>query len=432
MRSAALVALFLAACGEDGPPAPPPSGTPDPRVEELALQLADEDGQVRHRACLELGEIGTGAAREALLGVLKAPSPDVHRDGPLRLYAAAGLTRCAHPSTAIALIESLSRVNPNDNIAALASEIVESEYYTVDAQICEALLAMGLWTAEEELCNRMRRKDKVRVLIDAHAILRRHTGLALPYRYNGSYEDRLAQAEAWRAALRKTRSEREAARPFDASDPVFRRECRRVVAWLGGKAVNDRLIAHKVLELVGRHAQPFLEEALAGDRAVLQRQAAYMMGRIGHAGAAPALRRAVALEDADARAEALDALRKVGDSASAGLAVERLGDEDPEVRAAAARYLGAFGGEEHRAVLRASAKDEGLPAAAAAMWIALLRLGDEGAALQPVLECFVEGEQIEREAAQEALEEWAGEELSAGARAPAEERRAAVAAWRSG
>jgi len=428
MRSVLVACLLLAACGEKSkPPAPPP----DPRVDAAIARLAGEDEQDRHRACLELGELGGAQAREALVAILKAPSPDPQRDGPMRLYAAAGLTRIAHPSTAVALIEALSRVNPNDNIAALAAETREAEYYTIDAQICEALLAMGLWTAEEELCNQLCRRDKVRVLIDAHAILRRWTGLALPFHCNGSYQDRLDQAAAWRAKLRETRAERERAHPFDASDPTFQAECRRVVGWLGGKKVNDRLIAHKVLELVGRHAQPFLEEALESDRAVSQRQAAYMMGRIGDPGATPALRHAAEVEDADARAEAMDGLRKVGDRGSVPLAEKHLKDADPEVRAAAARYLGAFGGEPALPVLRAAAEAEKLPAAAAAMWIGCLRLGD-ATALGPVIACFVEGEQIEREAAQEALEEWSGKPLTADARAPVENRRAAVEALRSG
>jgi HEAT repeat protein len=430
MRYLLVVLALNIACGEKGEPTRIDKRVADPRVAALVAHLADEDEQTRQRACLELGALGGAAARQALVGILQAPSPDPQRDGPMRLYAAAGLARMKDPASAIALIESLSRVNPNDNIAALAAEVRNEEYYTVDTQICEALLGMGLCSAEEELVNRMERKDRVRVLIDAHALLRRTTGFALPYHYNGSYQDRLDQAAAWRRKLRETRAERDSARPFDASDETFQAECRRVVGWLGGKAVNDRLIAHKVLELVGRYAQPFLEEALDSGRAVAQRQAAYMMGRIGHPGAAAALRRATDFADADARAEAMDGLRKVGDRESSPIAIARLADPDPEVRAAAARYLGAFGDAASLPLLRAAVAKEKRPAAAAALWIACLRRGDEEAAGK-VLDCFVDGEQIEREAAQAAIEEWAGKPLPAGARDAIEKRRDAAESWRS-
>ncbi len=48
-----------------------------------------------------------------------------------------------------------------------------------------------------------------------------------------------------------------------------------------------------------------------------------------------------------------------------------------------------------------------------------------------MLDCFVNGEQIEREAAQAALEEWASKPLQAGAREAIEKRRDAAESWRS-
>jgi len=413
-------------------------GAVAPLMEVLKSGTAGDAGEQTFRlACIALGEIGGRQNRDSLLGrdallaILRAPSPQPDRDGPRRLYAAAGLARMADPATAIPMIEALSKVNPNDNIASLAREERSLEYYTVDAQICEALLAMGLFAAEEDLVEQMRRRDRIRVLIDAYALLRRETGIELPYHYNGSYEDRIRQAEAWRSKLRATRADREAARAFDARNEAFVRDCRRIVAMLSGASMNDRLIAHKVLDRVGRYALPYLEEALRSDRGVAQRQAAYMMGRVGHPSAASALRKALDSDDDDARAEAIDALRLVGDSGSGAVIRPRLKDRDPEVRAAAARYLGRFGGETAKAALAEAVKTESRPAARAMMWIALLRNGD-GAALDPVLAIFVSGEQIEREAAQAALEESGGRKLGSGATEPEEARRAAAAAFRQG
>jgi len=403
-------------------------GAVEPLIDALAK---GEDEELYAHACVALGEIGGVRAREALIGVLQAPSPEPQRDGPRRLYAAVGLTRMKDPATAIALIESLSKVNPNDNIAALAREERNVEYFTIDAQICEALLAMGLFAVEEDLVEQMKRRDRIRVLIDAYAILRRETGFDLPFHYNGSYADRNAQAEAWRTKLRATRAEREDARPFDAKNEIFRRECGRVIAWLSGRSMNNRLIAHRVLDRVGRPALAQLEEELRSERGVTQRQAAYMMGRIGHISAAPALLTVLNSKDADARAEAIDALRLVGESKSGALIVPRLKDSDPEVRAAAARYLGRSGGDTAKAALMDTVQSELLPAAKAAMWSSLLRLG-ESSALEPVLEIFVAGEQIERQAAEDALEAWGARQLDSSATDPEEARRAAAEAFRQG
>jgi hypothetical protein len=290
---------------------------------------------------------------------------------------------------------------------------------------------MGLFAVEEDLVEQMERRDRIRVLIDAYAMLRRETGFDLPFHYNGSYADRIEQAEAWRTKLRATRHERETARPFDAHNEIFQRECGRVIGWLSGASMNNRLIAHKVLDRVGRPALPQLEEAVKSDRGVTQRQCAYMMGRIGHISAAPALLSVLDSKDADARAEAIDALRLVGEKQSGALIVPHLNDADPEVRAASARYLGQSGGEAAHAALKESVKGEALPAARAAMWCSLLLLHDE-AALDPVLEIFIGGEQLERQAAEAALETSSGRALSAGAMEPEEARRAAAEAFRQG
>ncbi|MEM8885237.1 MAG: HEAT repeat domain-containing protein [Planctomycetota bacterium] len=430
MRALVCLPLLFAACSDAPKPAGPPPAPRDARLDPALQALASDDLRTRLEACLELGAIGGDEARDTLVGILRAPSPEPQRDGPMRLYAAVGLTRLKDPATAMTLVESLSRVNPNDNIAALSSEEVEGEYYTVDAQLCEALLMLGIWGAEEELCNQLKRKDKIRVFVDAHAILRRHTGLDIPYEYNASYADRERQAEAWRAQLRATRAEREKARPFDGSSEIFKEECRRVVAWLGGWRVNDRLIAYKALVIIGRYAVPFLEEGLASDNRVMRRQAVHMLGRIGHPDGTPALRKALDLEDADARAEAVDGLWKVNDADSVPRVVQLLGDADAEVRAASARYLGRQGGDAGKAALRARLESESRPAVKAWIWMALLRLGEKDA-LDPVLRAFVESEQVERIAAKEVVELSQGRPLDATGLDEKAERERAVAAYRA-
>ena len=259
-------------------------------------------------------------------------------------------------------------------------------------------------------------------MIDAYASLLLHTGVDLPYDVNGSYKRRLDQAAALRAKLRETRPERMKAKPFDASDPQFKKDIRRVVGWLGGKRVNDRLIAHKVLELIGPPAVPFLREGLATDNRASQRQCLHMMGRIGSMDASKDLRGALTLADADARAEALEGLRMVGDKGAP--VAPMLADPDPEVRAAAARYLGRFPPEDARAQLRKAVLRETLPAARAAMWIALYRLNDADA-IEPVRKVFLDGEQIERQAALAAMQE-RHPDLKSSATDPIEKRRAAL------
>lgn len=368
----------------------------------LAFSKAQPPGRKRNLASVALGAVGGPGARDRLLELLAEDTGDKAKDGPTHLYAAAGLTLLRDPGTAIDLLLNLSRINPDDHLAARAAEGATGAYWTIDAQICDALLAMGLWEAEEELVEQMRRRAYVRVLIDAHACLRRHTGLDLPFRYNGSYADRNADADAWIDKLRATREAREQRRPFDATDPRFRTRCDDMIAWLGGTSVNYRYIAEKVVVRLGPYALPFLREALESDNPVAQREAALVMGRIGRREAAPALRAALKLADADARATAIDALRKLGDTAAAPLVQARLGDADAEVRAAAASFLGALGGTVDRAALEKTLANETSPGTVTSILCALLRLGD-GSVTPRLGEIFVEGEQPDRVAAHAAL-----------------------------
>ncbi len=385
---------------------------------------AGKTERIRKLACLALGRIGGEEARDRLLELLQAPTPDPRLEGAVRLYAAAGLTMLKDPGTAVDLVLQLSTVNPNDNVAALAAEGVEADYPTVDAQICDALLAMGLWTAEDELVLQLRRHDKVRVLIDAYAVLRRHTGIDLPFRYNGAYRDKEADADAWAKRLKETRAERARARPFDALNARFRARCVGMIVWLGGQAVNERYVAEKVLVRLGPVAVPFLSDALLKGTPSAQREAALVLGRIGDPAAAPALRQALGLADGKARARALDALRLIGDRDAVARAAGRLSDADPEVRAKAATLLGELGDISHRDALRRALASETAPATTTQLACALSRLGDTEQTPR-LLAIFVDGEQLDRQAAYDELSrlspEWKADPL-----ASREERAAAA------
>ncbi|HEX5136823.1 MAG TPA: HEAT repeat domain-containing protein [Planctomycetota bacterium] len=404
------------------------------RVVELGatgpLVDATADGKperIRRLACLALGRIGGPEARDRLLAILAAPTPQARVQGAIRLYAAAGLTLLNDPGTAVDLILQLSAVNPNDNVAALAAEGVGAEYFTVDAQLCDALLGMGVWTIEDELVAQLRRHDMVRVLIDAYAVLRRRTGIDLPFRYNGSYADREADADAWAKRLKETRAERVREHPFDARNPRFRARCADMIAWLGGMSVNDRYIAEKVFARLGPPAVPQLAEAVLSGAPSLQREAALALGRIGDPAAAPALREALALADPKARARALEALRAVGDADAIPLAAKHLGDPDAEVRANAARLLGGTGDKGHVDRLRAALAKEAAPATIVQLACALSRLGDP-AQVSRLLSILVEGEQLDRQAAYDELSRlepgWKADPL-----APKEDRAKAAAGF---
>jgi hypothetical protein len=279
-----------------------------------------------------------------------------------------------------------------------------------------------MWGAEESLVEQMRRKHKIRVLIDAYAVLRRHTGKDFPFRYNGSSADREADADRWQAWLRETRPEREKARPFDVRDPRYAARARDMVHDLGTEKVAYQLIAKAVFRLAGVYALPYLQEALEADNRVAQRHAAAVIGDIGRIEAVPMLRAALALEDRDARAQVIDALRKVRDTKTTTVD-DQVQDRDAEVRAAAARYLGATGDEGHRAVLRGALEKETHAATRTAMLCALFRLGDANVAAE-LLEVFVGGEQHDRQAAEAALGP-----LEASALDPREQRAAAAKRW---
>ena len=392
---------------------------------------ADRPERTRRLACFALGRIGGDEARDRLLELLEDRTGEPEQYGPVRLYAAVGLTELNDPGTAIDLLLALSRINPDDNLAARAAEGQTGSYWTIDAQLCDALLGMGFWTAEEELLEQLRRRHYVRVLIDAHAVLRRRTGLALPFRYNGSYADRESDALAWQKELRETRAERRRKQPFEASSERFQRRLADMMDWLGGQAVNDRYIARKVIERVGGYALPALREALTSTNPSAQRQAALMMGRIGNPRAAPALRGALKLADADARSEALDALLELRDAEARAAVLGMLRDPDAEVRASAAQYLGRLGNPGDVEALGAAVESERSPATRTRLWAALLRLG-HFAAVPWLIEIYVTGEQHDREHALEALEEVAGKRAKARATDPLPRRQEAareMAGW---
>ena len=397
----------------------------------LAATGAGRPERIRRLACVGLGRIGGDEARDRLLALLNDRTGEPEQYGPMRLYAAVGLTELGDPGTAIDLLLALSRINPDDNLAARAAEGQTGSYWTIDAQLCDALLGLGLWTAEEELLEQMARRHYVRVLIDAHAVLRRRTGLKLPFRYNGSYADRAKDAAAWRKKLRETRADRRGAHPLDVSNARFQRRLANMMDWLGGQAVNDRYIARKVVECVGGYALPALRKELRSDNPSAQRQAALMMGRIGNPRAAPALRDALKLADADARSEAIDALVKLGDGAARPAVLGLLRDPDAEVRASAAEYLGWLRAPKDRNALRAALEKERSPATETRLLAALLRLGDLSVAPR-LIEIFVRGEQHDREHAQGALEEVAQKKAGASATDPVARRQKAaeeMAGW---
>jgi len=380
----------------------------DVREPVLDALLPSMPPRVRHLAAIATGRMGGPGAGEALLALFDERSGDFGRDGARMLYAAVGFTLLGDPAFAVDLVERLSTVDPNNAVAALGAEERTEEYFTVDAQLCDALLSIGVWNAEEELLKQLRRRDRIRVLIDAHAVLRRHTGLNLPFRYNGSYADRAADADRWAALLRATRPERVASRPFRSDTARFRNRCEEVVAWLGGRSVNQRYIAYKILPILGRAATPFLVTELRSANPIGQRQAAFVLGRIGDPAAAPDLRAAASHADDDARAEAVRALLLVGDRGALDLVRERLADPDPEVRGYAARYLGTFGADGDRSRLAAALGRERAPSTVTELLCALLRRGDRSV-VGRLCDVYRSGEQLDREAALQALEECAGE-----------------------
>ncbi len=369
MRSAALVlGLVLAACnGKEQPspkPKPPPqAGKRDDEARSLLARIAepdvflrlvelgraeplieatakDRDSEVRHLAAVALGKIGGPAARDRLLELLEERNEkDQGAEGWMHLYAAVGLTELADPGTAIRLILNLSEVNPNDSIAARAHQTRSEEYFTIDAQLCEALLRMGLCELEESLVAQLRRKDRIRVGIDAHAALRRSTGLDLPFRYNGSFRTREADADGWLEELRKTREQRRAANPFHAKNAEFRKDMERMLSWLRGTSVRSQLTSKNVLRYLGPVAVPFLIEELSGEGAIGRRHSAWVLGRLKDVRAAEPLMKLLADEDDESRAQGVDALRRLHHKAAAKHVRKLLDDPDPKVRAQAVLFL---------------------------------------------------------------------------------------------
>ncbi len=401
-------------------------------VEGLLAATAPERASGERRlAAVALGMVGGEAARDRLLQLLVESSGNADADGWIRLYAAVGLARLKDPGTAIDLILRISTVNPDDSLAVRASPERTEEYFTTDAQICDALLGMGLWSAEASLVEQLRRRQRVRVAIDAAEVLRRQTGLDLPFRYNASFDDRDRDAAAWDSALKASRAERVARRPFDPSSPRFQSRLAEIVGWLGGSSINHQLIAKRALQLVGPPALPPLKALLASDNRVGRRHAAWVLGRLGDPAAAPWLMAALDGDDEDARAEALDALRLVRHAPARPRAQEFLRDRDAEVRSAAASFLGSIGKAEDAPALRAAFDAETAPGTRTALACARLRCGDREA-VGPLAAILVQGEILDRRVVLVVLEEVAGKSFGVDPEGAEEARQAKgeeIVAW---
>jgi len=341
----------------------------------------------------------------------------------MHLYAAVGLTELQDPATAVKLLLNLSTINQNDSLAARAAQEKNLEYFTIDAQICDALLGLGLYEAEESLVQQLRRKHRIRVSIDANAVLRRRIGVDLEFRYNGSYRAREEDAAAWEKRLRATRSERFEKNPFDENNAGFQKDLDEMLSWLRGTSVRHRLMSGKVLRLLGPVAVKPLENELKRDNPIARRHAAKVLGWIGDARAANALIALLGDSDPDARAAAIDALRAIGHQPAAEPVRKKLNDPDPEARAAAARFLGAMGASTDVKTLRHRLSRETHSATRTAIVCALLRRGARDEA-ETAAAIFQNGELLDRRAIQAALEDISHVVLEVGADADPEARAA--------
>ncbi|MEE8104038.1 MAG: HEAT repeat domain-containing protein [Planctomycetota bacterium] len=389
-------------------------GRTQPLIEATAT---DRPPAVRRRAAVALGRVakpGDTAAAARLVELLEEQNDDPIAMGWMHLYAAVGLTGLQDPATAVRLLLNLSTINQNDSLAARAAQEKNLEYFTVDAQICDALLGMGLYEAEESLVEQLRRKHRIRVSIDANAVLRRRTGIDLNFRYNGSFRSRNKDAAAWEKRLRATRNKRFTKNRFDENNAGFQKGLDEMLSWLRGTSVRHRLMSGKVLRLLGPVAVKPLESELKRDNPIARRHAAKVLGWIGDARAADSLTALLDDTDADARAAAIDALRSIGHRAAADRVRKKLDDADPEARAAAARFLGAMGADGDVKTLRHRLGQETHSAAHTAIVCALLLRGAREDA-EAAASIFQNGELLDRRAIQAALEEASGKPLEVGA-----------------
>jgi HEAT repeat protein len=170
----------------------------------------------------------------------------------------------------------------------------------------------------------------------------------------------------------------------------------------------------------------------------VRRYLALALGRLGSASAVPDLleaARPAATEgraaDPDTRIYAIWALGAIGDARAVPELVVLAGDEDPGIRKAAVHALGGFPGEEAAAALRRALEDgtEDVRWNAA---LALARRGDEAA--QPVLLGMMDRAHLETvtDLSPEQREEAVVQAVTASARMPLPEVRAALVRLRDG
>ncbi len=359
------------------------------------------------RAVTVLGLIGDRRATPALVRALDAP------DGWIQVAAATALGDLGDPAATIPLAHKITYRGevfrsrdqwdfPGEketNVSAEAWPTVD--YYVIDVAVADALIRLGVvraipWLIRKKMDPRVA-NFRIRVLQDAVDSLARSVPLApvAAYEVDAGLPQRRAAFDglmAWwqeqeaKDALLETR--------LDENDPGFRREARRMVEQLRGRAIFELQISHETCELLGPAITPTLLDVLATTKnAIYHVEIARALGAVDDARAIPALRDLMQARLGVVRATATESLGSYVEShpeVETAL-VSSLDDPEPSVRVAALRALvQAPPSETVRAALRAHdvARHEatfGTDDREYARALTVARLVQEGAAHWPAI-----------------------------------------------
>ncbi len=256
------------------------------------------------RSILALGLLGRREATPALVACLDSPN------GWVKVSAATALGDLGDPAAAIALCYQLMYrgdvLRPLDQwdwpgkraTTVSQADWSSAEYYVVDGAAADALLRLGApgavaWILRNQL-DPSKSNFRVRVLQDGIDALRRAVPDAPVDAYNPDtgFPQRRAAFEAllaWWTGRRFDDGDLLDVK-FDAADPGFRREARRMVERLRGRSIMELQISQETCALLGRAVTPTLLETLAVAKSrVLRTEIARALGAVRDVEAVPVL-----------------------------------------------------------------------------------------------------------------------------------------------
>jgi HEAT repeat protein len=305
-------------------------------MSEDLMAIAEDTSAPRFARCKAVLVLGLVKERRALELLLEMLNGD--EDGLVREYAAEAVGRMEVAETAVDLCTYLI-FDEEPFRKWSAKDSPEPQYYTIDSEVCKALLRLGVTGGLDYMIRQLQQEHRVRVYHEAVRVLRKVTGRSLGFLPDGAKADRRSAARRWREWFDENRG---GILPDGAAARGDRRLRERV------RALVDRLDhfhfltmsrARETLVLLGEVALPELLAGLRRPEPHVRGHCTEILGRIRCKAARPALSALVNDERPEVRTKAVAALGQIGPGDQSAAVLAALEDEELDVRIAAVSAL---------------------------------------------------------------------------------------------